>query len=185
MEEDKYIRGCHLMTIDGFYIVGIDYDKFRLRFLVNELLMIQKLYKLSNIYIIESSKNHYHAVCFDKLFLKEYRELLQNTHCDSMFRRDFSLMFGEPKVLRLSSKRKNDRPKLIKTLKSNYRIHQQSLPHKLLYNFEGIIKFRKSKLDDNNKIAPIVFYKSRAIPLKKQIEKKRIELKLLRKKYER
>lgn len=175
------ILGVHLTTSDFKTIVGLDYDVFKLEHLTNELQAIQKLFMLSNFYVLETqprreNTKRYHAVCFDKIFLQHYRELLMGSHVDVKFRSDFNLAFGEPKVLRIGIKRGDDVPRLKKILFSNHRVHEQSTPHKITYDMAGIIPFLPDEKDDGLKINSIVWYQTNRWKVEDEIIKTRTRL---------
>lgn len=159
------IIGTHLLTHDAMHIVGLDYDEYKIKFLIAELKMLQKYFELSDFYVLQtndkdSKKPKYHAVCFDKVFIKIYRTILLNTHCDPKFRSDFNLAFGEPKVLRVGEKRGNDKPFLVYVVKSDFKTWEKSRAHKFLYHNMGIIDFKKDSKDDDSKNISYVVYET-------------------------
>ena len=150
------VMGCHLITWDGYYIVGIDYDKFRIDFLKVELKKLQKDFGLSDFWIVETSKEKYHAICFDKVPVLTYRKILDNTHADFIFSTKINF-FGEPKVLRLPIQQ--DKKIKIYRVKSDWNNwREQSTAHKNLYSRFKIIPFVKTAHDDNNNQVSLVFY---------------------------
>jgi hypothetical protein len=156
------VRGIHMQTIDGLNVVGIDYDYYKPKFIEKELKYLQDKYLLGDFYILESSPKKYQAICFTKVSVNKYREMLQYCNCDEKFSKRMNY-FGEPKVLRLSPK-KDFNIRTIKVIKSNIKYLRESLAHKLAYDIENIISLKKTinpLIDDGLKQISMVFYETK------------------------
>ena len=63
-----------------------DFDDVNLVKVVENLREIQRLFALPDIKVVESSPDHYHAICFKTMEWKTYQTILLNTpDVDSMF----------------------------------------------------------------------------------------------------
>jgi hypothetical protein len=130
---------------------------------------IQKEFRLSNLYILRSSKNEegdsYHIYCCDKFTSKEINNIVERTSSDEMFK-NVAFYDYVPKVLRISKKGSKDVPKYITTLKSDYNKREKSFAHlSFLKMYFGInekdMDFTNSdehKLKDKDNILQIVRY---------------------------
>ena len=116
--------------MDGKYIVFLDYDRMPLEWVETELQRLQSDFSLGNFYVFESSKDSYHAVCFDKLTLGEYVTVLKNSSVDPKYI-DVPLNWGKKIwTLRLTDKEKPI--KFIKTILTPQfrKTREQSNAHK-------------------------------------------------------
>lgn len=80
--QGKTINGFTNRTLDGKYIICIDYDKIKLEWITYELERIQKEHKLSTFHIFKSNTNNYHAICFDKVTYHQLINILSQTTTD-------------------------------------------------------------------------------------------------------
>lgn len=165
----SWVIGSYSICKNGQHVIMLDYDNFKLEWLKEELIYLQKKHKLSDFYIFTSSKiidrfkiNNFHAICFDKMHGKDYMGILKESNCDSDFKHFFEFDFT--KVLRHSSKMmlkgkvSKPQPQYISTVLSNYNIKKKSLPHIKLYSTLFKIDFINSKNHDNEKDIKIVQY---------------------------
>jgi len=104
---DQWVTGYTNRCKNGRYCIFLDYDNVDLNLIKPELEHLQINFNLSSFYIFQSSENSYHAVCFDKVNLHEYIQILRNSSVDPRYI-DVPLNFGK-KVwsLRLSDKDNN------------------------------------------------------------------------------
>lgn len=95
-----------------------DFDDVGINDIINSLISIQWAFLLPDIYVIESSKNHYHAYCFAKRTLKEAINILSLTSyvCEDYLRLG---MIRGYYTLRISL-RQGEQFKLVKKLLSKY-----------------------------------------------------------------
>ena len=126
--------GIYDICMDGSHILFMDYDKFRLDWLEQELKKFQNEYKLSDFIILQSSETSFHAICFDKLIPSKHNQIIQLSNCDEAFRNAIRWDIGA-RVLRVSPKGRTEKPKYIKTIKSKYNIHKKSKPHIKFFQF--------------------------------------------------
>jgi len=83
--KNKEIVGITNRTKDGLYTVFIDYDGLEINLIIEELDRIQQDFNLSHFYLFRSSKKGIHAVCFDKLPMRKFIEVLNNSSADYNF----------------------------------------------------------------------------------------------------
>lgn len=79
------ILGYTNRCTDGKYIIFLDYDNMPLQWIEYELEALQTLFNIGDFYIFQSSKESYHAVCFDKIGVHEYISLLRNSSVDENY----------------------------------------------------------------------------------------------------
>lgn len=108
------VYGITNRTYDGFYIPFFDYDRLKLEWIIPELRRFQEDYHLSEILIFESSKEHYHAICFDKLTLRQYLQILNQSSCDKNYQ-EVPLKYGQ-KIWSLRISKKEQYPRFINIL---------------------------------------------------------------------
>ena len=155
--KNKEIVGISNRTYEGFYIPFIDYDGLKLEWIINEIMRIQKDFKLSDFYIFKSSKKGYHAVCFDKMLLQEFIILLKNTSVDKNYL-SVPLKYGL-KQWNLRVSKKNTIPKLITMVTSSINTRRKSLPHIKFFEKLYNINIKHKNNDKSQKNIYICSYK--------------------------
>jgi len=137
--------GIYDICKNGKHIVFLDYDKFRLEWLENEIKYLQNKYKLSDFYIFQSSPYSYHAVCFDMLSNFLHNKILMETNIDDSFLNAMRFDYGS-RVLRVFPKGQTKKPKLLKIIKSINNQYQKSIDHikAFEYNYDISIKNKKN-----------------------------------------
>src|SRR3990172_1582517 len=112
--------GIQDICCDGLRVLFLEYDeKLRYDWLIAELKRIQQEFKLSNIYIFESSKDSYHCFCMDKLTSKEINTIVDTTSADYAFRKNHVYDYVS-RVLRIAKKGDKPMPKYLEALKSDF-----------------------------------------------------------------
>lgn len=131
--KNKSVVGVSNRTMDGFYIPFIDYDGIEEKWVRSEIQRLQQDFSLSEFYLFRSSKNGFHAVCFDKLTMGEYLNVLENSSCDRNFK-NVPLKYGK-KLWNLRISAKEEVPKFIGrvTPHHDYSIYKKSLAHILFF----------------------------------------------------
>lgn len=130
----EHTIGIRNNTEDGKRLLFLDYENILFsEHLLPELLWLQLTYKLSNFYVFESSQKfgNYHVICLDKLKAREWMEIIEQTNCDSNYKRVPVFIDNKAWVLRFVPKRKSKMPKHILTLKSKYQKREKSNAHAL------------------------------------------------------
>jgi len=136
---------------DGRYIVFLDYDNLEQSWVEEELKHLQYMFFLNDFYLFKSGVNNYHAVCFDKLTLSEYIEVLRNSSVDINYI-NVPLYFGK-KIWTLRMTEKNDKDiKFIKVISSKLKHYNQSSPHADFISKMFKIKVKLFMPDFNKKL---------------------------------
>lgn len=86
------------------HIIMIDYDRKTLKEVISDIVKLMFIYKLGDFYLFQSSKDSYHAVCFDVVNIEFYKKILNDSVCDN----DYKQFFQDYKTLRISRKILND-----------------------------------------------------------------------------
>ena len=112
----KPIQGYTNRCKDGKFITVIDYDTKKVNWIIDEIEHIQKEYKLGDFYFFETNKG-YHTVCFDKVTLKEYINILNRTSVDPDYVK-IPLKYGERLWTLRHSKKSEMKPRFTFVLNS-------------------------------------------------------------------
>jgi len=137
--------GIYSNLKDGNHILMWDFDNSPLWQILRELSWVQLVYKLPNIYILETGrKNHYQAWCFKRVTFKEAREILARCHSidDEFYRLG---VYRKRWTLRISPKC-GRKIKPIMILKSEYKedVEPEELVNWVIY--ETVIDGYKNKI---------------------------------------
>lgn len=103
-EGKKDVFGYTNRCDDGKFIVFLDYDDIPLSWVMKEISSLQNHFKLGDFYIMQSSDNSYHAVCFSKVYLKTLMSILYNSSVDENYHRIPFTIGKRLLTLRLSKK---------------------------------------------------------------------------------
>ena len=153
-------------------ILFLDYDEISLELLIPELKWLQKNYKLSDIYLFESSQKEgsYHAISLDKLKPRTWAEILPNTNTDQNYQLAPIHLDNRNWVLRCIKKSESEMPRLIKIIKSKYQQRTKSQAHALFlkHHYKIDINLKKLKnLDKTTKVMMIAYGTMNYLDLKK------------------
>ena len=144
---NKRTIGIYDICSDSKHVLFLDYDKFRLDWLENELRWLQKTFILSDFIILESSEGSYHAVCFDKFDLYQHHKIIQTTNVDEAFRNAPRWDYGS-RVLRVLPKGKTRKPKYITTIYSKHNLRLKSNAHLKFFKHHYDIPFLNNENND-------------------------------------
>jgi hypothetical protein len=146
-----FALGTYSICKDGKHVIYLDYDNFRIEWLIDELEHFIDKYELSSFYIFSSShkdgRNNYHVVCFDKVTPEQYNDLVRESNADSLFKNNDMFDLKNSRVLRFSGKTKSsiDSPMFFKKIESNYNYKEKSTAHIRFYQ-----KIFNVDIDDYN-----------------------------------
>lgn len=133
------------------FVTFLDFDNVNDERLTDELVYLQELHKLGDFHVFYSNEFGRHAICVDRLFLKEALEVIYTSTCDMTFARGARINEYRTWILRGLGKGNRDRPKYLYTVESPYnRKHLQSQAHALFLQRYYGAKVRLSKPDGNN-----------------------------------
>lgn len=146
-------QGIYDICEDGRHVVFLDYDRFKLEWLENEIHYLQNKFKLGDFIILESSENSYHAVCFDKLHPREHQKVIDQSNCDEAFKNAPRWDYGS-RVLRAFPKGNTQKPKYMKIIQSIYNDNREKSKahHKFFRLNYDIGDLRHQKLDNSVKV---------------------------------
>lgn len=119
-------------TKDLHFLCFLEWDYLDLQMVELECAGLQYLFNLSDIHILESGKDSYHALSYDKLKFNELLEILQYPTCDFNFKNGSVNDRSRSWVLRDSPKGQRSAPKYIKTIEHEG-FRQQSEAHAIFY----------------------------------------------------
>lgn len=143
--------GIRNNTSDGKRVIFLDYDDILLgEMLIPEIRYLQKTYDLGNFYIFKSSQktNSYHAVCFDKVKVYEWKQILDDSSCDENYKKP-ALKDFKTCVLRIAEKGNSQKPSFCTEL-SSVSSRVGSLAHANFFKFHYDIDVNISKNYDNS-----------------------------------
>jgi len=84
---EQWAQGYGNRTQDGYYITMLDYDGFLLEWVQDELRRLAHEYRLNHFFIFKSSDRHFHAVNVEKLKLRRFESILNDSSADAQFKR--------------------------------------------------------------------------------------------------
>lgn len=145
------VYGWTNRTMDGKYLIVLDYDKMELEWIEPEIRELQRLYYLSDFLIFTSNKG-YHAICFDKLPLQLYTQILRDSSVDPAYA-SVPLMYGKRNWTLRWSEKKGKRPHYTKTIASKNSLYDKSKAHIIF--IEKMYKMEvqnKNNIDSNSKL---------------------------------
>ena len=155
-KRSEKVCGYSNRTTDGLYIVTLDYDGLTPEWLRGELIRLQQWFALSTFYLF-SSGNGYHAVCFDKLTLSQYMEVLSSSSVDPDYFRVPLTWHKRCWILRVTPKVSGE-IKLIDTVRADSR-REKSSPHiRLLENLRLIPQEAHPTVDSAGELTLVTYY---------------------------
>lgn len=121
------------------YAILMDYDNVEDNRLVEELVYLQELHGLGDFYVFASSEFNRHAICIDRLVLKEAIDVVDNSTCDAIFKRGIRINEYRTWILRGIGKGDRSKPKYLYCVRSPYNGQRlQSQAHgKFLQRYYG------------------------------------------------
>ena len=121
------------------FVIFLDYDNITDERLKEELIYLQEVYRLGNFYVFATNEFARHAVCIDRLPLRETIEVVYNSSCDAVFKRGIRINEYRTWVLRALEKGNRSKPKYLYALESSYNSRNlQSQAHgEFLQRFYG------------------------------------------------
>jgi len=101
----KDIYGYTNRCDDGKFIVFLDYDDIPLSWIKKEIVYMQEDFNLGTFYILQSSENSFHCVCFSKVKREELINILRNSSVDDNYYLIPNTIGRKLLTLRLTNKR--------------------------------------------------------------------------------
>lgn len=133
------------------FVTFFDYDNVKDPRLVDELLYLQELHRLGDFHVFYSNEFGRHAICVDRLLLREALDVTYASTCDRTFARGARINEYRTWILRGLEKGARSRPKYLYTVNSPYNGKRlQSQAHALFLQYYYGAKVRLTKPDGNN-----------------------------------
>jgi hypothetical protein len=149
--------GLRNNTFDAKRVLFFDYDQILYdEMLLPEIRYLQDKYGLGTFYIYRSSqKEHsYHAVCFDKVKVYEWKTILDDSSCDEAYKKP-ALKDFKTCVLRVSTKGKSQKPRYLTQITPLIPTNRESsLAHANFFKFhyDTPIDLTIGKWDNSDKL---------------------------------
>ena len=137
------------------FTVFMDFDNIVDSRLKEELVNLQQLFQLGDFFVFETSPYGRHAVCVDRMPMREALAVLWESTCDYNFKRGIKINEYRTWILRVVEKGNRPKPKYLYPVLSKYNgLHFQSQAHLLflLLYYGADVRPVKNKLDGNTKI---------------------------------
>src|SRR3990167_8283698 len=130
--KDVFTTGTGNRTMDGKYVLYLDYDMMRIEYVIPELKHIQDLWEIGDIHIFKSSDKGFHAISYTKLPAKDFKGILNGSSCDMAFKNIPDMTSYRNWVLRHFEKGATPRPEYVMTLPSPTEREQSTAHHKFI-----------------------------------------------------
>lgn len=150
------VHGYSNRTTDGMYIVTLDYDGLTPEWIRGELVRLQQWFALGTFYLF-SSGNGYHAVCFDKLTLAQFMEVLHSSSVDPDYFRVPLTWHKRCWILRVTPKTTGN-IQLIDTIVADSHKESSHAHIRLLENLSLIPKEAHPNVDSAGEITLVTYY---------------------------
>jgi len=155
------------------FAIFLDYDNITDEGLIDELLYLQELFRLGDFHVLYSSGYGRHAVCVDRLSLKEVLDVVRSSRCDQVFARGVRINEYRTWILRGLEKGNRSRPKYLYSVESPYNGKRlQSQAHALfLQNYYGA-KVRLTNSDGNDILEVQGYKTSNRLDMRESLQQK-------------
>jgi hypothetical protein len=135
------------------FTVFLDYDNIKDERLVDELMPLQEVFHLGDFHVFATNEFRRHAVCIDRLPLREALEIVYSSSCDYLFKRGIKINEYRTWILRALPKGNRPKPKYLYSVKSDYDGDRlQSQAHGLFFWFYGGAEIRMPNPDNNTEL---------------------------------
>jgi len=132
------------------FVSAMDFDNVTDERLLDELLYLQELYGLGDFHIFATSEFGRHAICVDRLSLREALEVVYGSTCDDLFKRGIRINEYRTWILRSHEKGDRPRPTYLYSIESPYNGQRlQSQAHALFLQIHYGAKIRLTNPDGN------------------------------------
>ena len=109
---------------------SLDFDDLSKQEICEEIKFLQKRHRLSDFYLFKLDReNSYHAVCLDKMTMRNCWDILRESSCDGAFINSIKNLRTRFWVLRIASKGSRSMPIYEKTLTSHNHSRVKSNGH--------------------------------------------------------
>lgn len=133
------------------FAIFLDYDNIVDEQLTDELIYLQELFRLGDFHVLYSNAFGRHAICVDRLPLKEALDVVYTSRCDQVFARGVRINEYRTWILRVLEKGDRDKPRYFYSIKSPYNgLRLQSQAHALFLKHYCGAKIRLTNPDGND-----------------------------------
>jgi hypothetical protein len=142
------------------FVTFTDFDNVTDQRLTDELRYLQELHTLGDFHVLSSSEFGRHAICVDRLFLKEALDVIYDSTCDAVFQRGVRINEYRTWILRALEKGDRERPKYLYSVESPHngrRLQSQAHAHYLEVFYGAKVRLVNP---DGNDILEIQGYKT-------------------------
>jgi hypothetical protein len=91
------------------FVIFLDFDNIKDERLKNELVYLQELFGLGDFHVFATNEYGRHAICIDRLRLRDALEVVCESTCDGIFKK--GIRYNENRTWILRADQKGDRPK--------------------------------------------------------------------------
>jgi hypothetical protein len=135
------------------FVTFLDYDNITDDRLKEELTYLQELHELGDFHIFKTNDFGRHAICIDRLPLKQEVEVVNDSNCDAIFKRGIRINENRTWILRALEKGNRPKPQFLYSIESAYNGNRlQSQAHALFINRYFDAKFRLVNSDGNDEL---------------------------------
>jgi len=127
------VQGVTNRTMDGLFVVFLDYDEIPVEWLEGELNSLQDEFNLGDFHVFKSSDTNHHAVCFDKVTRETYQRILSRSSCDPYYKK-VPFVFGKRLGTLRASSKKGKSIIYYKALKGHINEYFMSTAHKKFFS---------------------------------------------------
>lgn len=142
------------------FTIFLDFDNITDQRLIDELLYLQELHELGDFHVFCTNKFGRHAVCVDRLFLKEALEVIYTSTCDAVFARGARINEHRSWILRALEKGNRDRPRYLYSVESQHngqRLQSQAHGSFLQHYYSAKVRLTNP---DTNTVLEVQGYKT-------------------------
>jgi hypothetical protein len=151
------------------FTIFLDYDNVEDERLKEELMYLQEVYRLGDFYIFATNQFGRHAICIDRLPLREALEVVYNSTCDPTFQRGIRINEYRTWILRAIEKGNRTKPRYVYAVESPYNGERlQSNAHAQFLMTHCGAPIRLVNPDDNYELEVQGYKTSSKITLKEQ-----------------
>lgn len=157
------------------FTVFLDYDNVDDERLRDELVYLQELYGLGDFYIFATNEFGRHAICIDRLALRDAIKVLDDSTCDWVFKKGVSINEYRTWILRTIGKGERPKPEFLYAVESPYnsqRIQSQAHGEFLQRHYQCPVRLTNP---DGNEELEIQGYKTSSKTSVKDVKKKNKE----------
>lgn len=170
------------------FVPFLDYDNIRDPRLIEELQDLQDLFEIGDFYVMGTSEYNRHAICVDRMPMREALSVVWESSCDYNFKRGIRINEFRTWILRCAEKGNRPKPRFLYSIESPYNgKRRQSEAHSIFLRQCYGVKVRLANPDGNKelKISPDGqnFYTVAAVEMQNYLTASKTDARKLEKEY--